>query len=72
MSHSEDAPFDDDDDDDEDWVFVAEGTLDPLDDRQIDGSWMMLEGIDTPEEVEKMKQAAIRAGRARRAAKRLL
>jgi hypothetical protein len=55
---------------DEPWVFVMEGGLDESNEWNADGSWMMLEGLDPPEEIEAMKQAAIEAARARRAARR--
>lgn len=54
---------------DEPWVFVIEGPLDKDNEWHVDGSWMMLEGLDPPEEIEAMKQAAISAARERRAAK---
>ena len=50
----------------EPWVFVVEGEL--LGEWDVDGSWMMLDGIDPPEEVEEMKRAAIAAAKERRRA----
>ena len=52
--------------DEEPWVFIVDGEL--LGEWDVDGSWMMLDGIDPPEEVEEMKRAAIAAAKARRRA----
>lgn len=65
-------PFQDKPDaDEEPWVFVMDGPLDENNEWHVDGSWMLLDGIDPPEEVEAMKLGAIEAARARRAAKKL-
>lgn len=56
--------------DEEPWVFVVEGRL--RGEWDVDGSWMMLDGIDPPEEVEELKQVAIQSARNRRATMRRL
>ena len=53
---------------DDPWVFIVEGQLDPRNGWHADGSWMMLEGIDPPEEVEAMKAAAVEEARKRQLA----
>ena len=51
----------------EPWIFIIDGPLDEANEWHADGSWMMLEGLDPPEEIEAMKAAAIEAARRRQA-----
>ncbi len=57
------------DPDDEPWVFVIDGVVDGVNEWHADGSWMLLEGVDPPEEVEAAKVRAIDVARRRRAAR---
>jgi hypothetical protein len=52
---------------DEPWEWIIDGPLDPQNEWHADGSWMILEGIDPPDEVQAMKDAAIAAAKLRQA-----